>query len=213
VVKTGGCGKEMLRAIFVGSLFVTASCFAQVHAGHGGYGNGYHGGGYGYSHGGRGGYVFAYPVYIGGYGLYNGYYGDYSSGYAPAYPDPSLQPAPQPAPAPPVVINQYFGGPPQSAGPQMDPSQAPDDQAIHFYQQQPNPSAYAQQPVSDNNTFLIAYKDHSVYTAIAYWIDGRTLHYITAGNVHNQADLNLIDVDFTKKLNADRSMPFNVPAL
>ena len=26
------------------------------------------------------------------------------------------------------------------------------------------------------------------------------------------ADLNLIDIDFTKKLNADRSMPFNVPA-
>ena len=59
--------------------------------------------------------------------------------------------------------------------------------------------------------YLISYKDHSVYPALAYWIEGDTLHYVTTQNTHNQASLSLIDIDQTYKLNADRSVPFTVP--
>jgi hypothetical protein len=199
----------MVRALLIGSFLFAATCFAQGHAGAGSRGGGGHyGSGYGSGAGhsyGRRGYVYAYPVYVGGYG---GYYGDYGSGYAPnyGYVDPSLQAQAPPA-APPVVINQYFGAPPAGGSP--DPQ---DDQNIRMYQQQPPPAAYSPAPASESTSYLIAYKDHSVYTAVAYWIEGNTLHYITSGNTHNQADLSLIDVEFTKKLNADRSTPFNVPA-
>ena len=43
--------------------------------------------------------------------------------------------------------------------------------------------------------YLIAFKDHTIYSAVAYWVDGDTLHYFTTGNTHNQASVSLIDRD------------------
>ncbi len=58
------------------------------------------------------------------------------------------------------------------------------------------------------NYYLIAYKNHTVYPALSYWIDGETLHYVTTDNTHNQASMAFIDLDRTTKLNADRAVPF-----
>jgi hypothetical protein len=41
-------------------------------------------------------------------------------------------------------------------------------------------------------------------------VEDHTLHYVTTQNTHNQADLNIIDLDFTRKLNADRNLPFSL---
>ena len=168
----------------------------------------YNGRGYGY----RRPLVAAYPVFIGGYGGYGGYddsgyydsYGGYSGGAPPAQPNVTIVNTPPPAAAPPVVINQYFGGPP--------PAQADDqgNQSVRFYQPQLQQGAESAVAGPDARTYLIAYKDHSVYTALAYWVEDHTLHYVTTQNTHNQADLSLIDIDFTKKLNSDRSLPFSV---
>ena len=49
--------------------------------------------------------------------------------------------------------------------------------------------------------YLLAFKDHTIYSAVAYWVDGDTLHYFTSGNTHNQASVSLIDRDLTKRLN------------
>jgi hypothetical protein len=202
-------------------LLVASSCFGQrftstfsgwgsvAHPGTGfptgtarsGYGGGYRGG---YRTGGHGyGGVLAVPYFAGGYG-----YGGYGYGYSDpsAYVDPNAVPAPVPpvATAPPVIINQYFGVPAGGPAPEGQ-----DDPSVRIYSQ---PSA---QPMGDGQaspdarTYLIAYKDHSVYTALAYWIEGHTLNYVTTSNTHNQADLSLIDVDFTTKLNQDRGMPVN----
>jgi hypothetical protein len=145
------------------------------------------------------GYVSGYPLYVGG-----AYVPAYNSGYAPDYSgqtqlNPQQQYAP---PAPPVVINQYFGPPAQ---------------------QDPGPSFY--QPASDrpqteddsvaaapSKFYLLAFKDHSVYSALAYWVEDKTLHYVTPQNTHNQASLDLVDVEFTKQLNRDRAVPFSVDA-
>ena len=51
------------------------------------------------------------------------------------------------------------------------------------------------------NYYLIAYKNHAVYTALAYWVEDKTLHYVTTQNTHNQASLDLIDLTLTKSLN------------
>ncbi len=154
-------------------------------------------GAYGRGNRNRYGYgISSYPVYIGGLS------GDYYSGYG----DPSLAAGPGPgygAPvpaAPAVVINQYFGTPPGG------PSEDPNVQVYSDTQRESAPAPAAPEP----RTYLIAYADHSVYSALAYWIEDHTLHYVTTQNTHNQADLSLIDVEFTKKLNQDRNMPFSL---
>ena len=74
----------------------------------------------------------------------------------------------------------------------------------------PAPSQAASQPAPEPRSYLIAFKDHSVYSALAYWVEDHTLHYVTTQNTHNQADVTEVDLDFTKKLNSDRNMPFSL---
>lgn len=53
-------------------------------------------------------------------------------------------------------------------------------------------------------TYLIAFKDHSIYSSLAYWVEGDTLHYVTPHGRRNQASLNLIDRELTDRLNQNR---------
>jgi fido (protein-threonine AMPylation protein) len=62
-------------------------------------------------------------------------------------------------------------------------------------------AAQASQPY-----YLIAFKDHSVYSAIAYWVEGETLHYFTSGNTHNQVSMGLVDKELTDRLNRERKV-------
>jgi hypothetical protein len=115
-----------------------------------------------------------------------------NAGYA-FQPPPVLQP-------PPVIINQYF----DSRRPQPPMEDVPP--VIEDNGLKPG------DPLSDpQNYYLIQYKDHTIYSALAYWVEGDTLHYVTTQNTHNQASLSLIDLDKTYKLNEDRSVPFSIP--
>jgi len=145
---------------------------------------------------------YAYSFYVPNY--FDSYYG--SDYYAPqtlypydssAYGPVPLAPPPQVVapPAPPVIINQYFGATPGAY------SSAPPDAS---------PSADVQPAVAGDNYYLIAYKNHSVYTALAYWVEDKTLNYVTSGNTHNQVSLDLIDLDLTKTLNQARGVPFSI---
>lgn len=147
--------------------------------------------------------VYAYPVYLGGY---------YSTPYISS-PDDSAAATPPAAPATtnvtvvippqqpvtPVVINYNYGSAPPPnqdvAGNRAQPAVQQDDTATD------EPSHY-----------LIAFKDHTIYAATAYWVDGDTLHYFTAGNVHNQASLALVDRDFTERLNKEAGLDVRLPA-
>ncbi len=64
---------------------------------------------------------------------------------------------------------------------------------------------------ADSNHYLIAFKDHTIYSAVAYWADGDTLHYFTSGNTHNQASVSLIDRDLTERLNREMGTDFKLP--
>jgi hypothetical protein len=168
----------------------------------GGFGPGYNRGTYrnGYGRGGLG-YPYGYSVWVPDY--YDSL--DYDSQYAPYGPPPPAYYGPPPAaagaPPQPVIINQYFGGPPPgNAIPQNGP-----ETGI-------NPTGGPGDPIGPpQNYYLIAYKNHAVYTALAYWVEDKTLHYVTTENTHNQASLDLIDLDLTKTLNKRNDVPFSLP--
>ena len=166
-------------------------------------GSGAYRGGGEHHRGNGGAYTYAYPVYVGG-----GY------GYGYGY-DPNAAPQQQgnvmviyPPPAPPVVINQNFA-PGAGPGPAVGPDQAPDtgsDSNMHFYQSPSNNPAAATGTSNETSYYLIAFKDHSIYSAIAYYVEGDTLHYFTSGNVHNQASMSLVDRALTEQLNRERGV-------
>ncbi len=153
--------------------------------------------------------VFAYPVYVGGYG-YGGYgyydpslYGGDPAAMAPQQPQQPNVTVIMPPQPPPVIINQFGSGDTQR-------------QPLSLYQPQtnaPEPAAEEQPPVSSQQAthFLIAFRDHTIYSAIAYWVDGDTLHYFTSGNTHNQVSLSLVDRELTKRLNEESGLEVKLP--
>jgi hypothetical protein len=149
------------------------------------------GAGQGSRHG-RSSGIYAFPVFIGGSGYANGNPADY------APPDQSAPNAPA---QPPVVINQYFGTAPADQGPPPDAAAS----NFHYYQAQSDSDAPAAVP-SESSYYLIAFKDHTIYSAVAYYTEGDTLHYFTSGNVHNQVSLSLVDSQLTEQLNRERNV-------
>ena len=144
---------------------------------------------------------YAYPVYVGDLGGYG--YGGYGNGYGYAPPDqPPVQQGPQ------VVINQNFV--PEHANPVMHDYTDDSSGGVRVYE------APGRQPVETSeedttNYYLIAFKDHSIYSAFAYWVEGDTLHYVTPQRVHNQVSLSLVDRDLTDHLNRDRQLQVKLP--
>lgn len=146
---------------------------------------------------------FAYPVFVGGYGDY-GYGGN---GYPPDQPQPDpamMNPAP---PSPQVVINQNFI--PERASPVMH-DYTGESGDIHVYAA-PGREPAADQQEENTNYYLLAFKDHTIYSAFAYWVEGDTLHYVTPQRVHNQVSLNLVDRELTEKLNRGHNMQVKLP--
>jgi len=161
--------------------------------GHGGYGGGYY----------RGGAIvspFIYPVFpsygLGSYGYDPGYSNNYNYGYAaPPAPDTTMDYGPgggQPAPLPPPPGSPYYTG----------------RDSLPIYQAPaPTPQETA---VNEGRYYLLAYKDHSVYTALAFWMENGALHYVTPQNAHNQVTLDRLDIDLTKRLNGENGLAFNI---
>jgi hypothetical protein len=149
--------------------------------------------------------MIIYPIYVGGYSDPS-----YMAAQSPApadqqqmQPDVSagMQPQQQPTPVP-VIINNYY------------PGATTDNPAAG----QPVPQPVTVQPAGDaapanepTAYYLIACKDHTIYAAVAYWVDGDTLHYFTAGNKQNQVSLSQVDRDLTARLNRESGMEVNLP--
>jgi hypothetical protein len=127
------------------------------------------------------------------------------------YSEPAVPPLPSyaPQPSPPVIINQYFS----SFRPgEETTSQSDENGSTSAFQPAEQPARPGDPIGTPENYYLIAYKNHAIYTALAYWVEDKTLHYVTTQNTHNQASLDLIDIERTTKLNADRSVPFSISA-
>ncbi len=141
---------------------------------------------------------YAYPVMAGGYPY----------DYAPEQVTPNVTIINAPPQVPQVVINQNYV--PETANPVI--REYPEGNSDVTVYQAPS-RADAAEPASqeENRSYLIAFKDHSIYSALAYWVQGDTLHYVTPEGVHNQASLDLIDRDFTEQLNRERRTLVRLP--
>lgn len=148
----------------------------------------------------------AAPIYFLGYYPNPFYYGDSAYGYAPAAPAADAAP--------------YYGsGPGAPAYPSVivNPNYVPDtsNPVLRDYSYLPategDPNADANPPAPV--VFLIAMKDHTIYPAIAYWVENDTLNYITQQGVRNRVSLALVDRDFSAQLNKERSIDFALPEI
>ena len=144
--------------------------------------------------------VIPYPVFYGDFG-----YDTPPQTYAPAAGyenDAGYAPASQP---PVVIINKNFR--PDTVNPVMrDYSETPlPESTMRRYDQ---PGVNDDQPT----VFLIALKDHTIFPAVAYWVEGDTLNYITTQGSLNRASLELVDREFSKQLNDERHIEFRLPA-
>jgi len=147
------------------------------------------------------GFVYAYPVYVGGY--YDGSY---------------FYPAEQPAAQAPPAQNVTVAYPPGPAPVMIYPSGGGDAQApggesgLRSYQ--PALDQMAEEfaaPPPEQPYYLLAFKDRTIYSTVAYWVDGDSIHYFTAGNKHNQASVSLIDRDLTARLNRESGVEVKLP--
>jgi len=137
---------------------------------------------------------YAYPVYVGGYGDY-GYGNDNSS-------------APEPGQQPQVIINQNFNT--ERATPVI--REYNDDTSSSGVRVYDAPGREPVESAQDGvDYYLIAFKDHTIFSAFAYWVEGDTLHYVTAQRAHNQASLSLVDRELTAKLNRNHNMQVKLP--
>jgi hypothetical protein len=144
------------------------------------------------------GIPYAVPVYAGGYG--NSYDDGSQPAATPAQQQPNVVVVYPPQPAPPMG-NQYGPNGPAAA-------RRGDPEPMSNYQ----PPAGQQDDDPSPEHYLIAFKDHTIYSAVAFWVDGDTIHYFTAGNKHNQASVSLIDVALTERLNKDSGINLKLPS-
>jgi hypothetical protein len=151
------------------------------------------------------GYRYAGPIYYVPNAYDTAWQPDYQNFYPPGNPALNYLPAagePNPQQQP-IIINQYFGTRHAS-------TQTEDGNSSSSVETVPDAVAPGDPLAAPQRYYLIAYKDHSVYSALAYWVEGDTLHYVTTQNTHNQASLALIDLQQTTKLNADNKVPFSL---
>jgi hypothetical protein len=139
------------------------------------------------------GYGYGYPYY-GSYGYPYSYYPD--SGYSyPAYQPSTTVVYPPSQPAPDYSYSGSYSGRATPAVPEYD-----------GYGQQ------ARGNESSSPIYLVAMKNHNIYAAASYSVDGSTLHYVTLDHAEKQLPLADIDRDMTMRLNRERHVPFQLPA-
>jgi hypothetical protein len=141
-----------------------------------------------------------YPV---GVPAYQDYSGEQGYGYQP---QGYQQQMPQP---PQVIINQNFIS--ETARPVVREYTQDPSGGIHVYEPPAMNSSVAPEPAQEKPMYLIAFKDHTIYATVAYWVEGETLHYVTGQNVHNQVSLDLLDRELTDRLNHERNVDFRLP--
>jgi len=92
------------------------------------------------------------------------------------------------------------------AGPQYTPAPEPPVHSLMLNMEDMDAS-----PPAEPAHYYIALKDHHVYLAVAYWVEGNTLHYFLPGNTHNQVSLSLLDRDLTERLNRESGTEVRLP--
>ncbi len=167
----------------------------------GGFRGGYYGRGYRYGYPYYGAY-WGWPGY--GFGYYDPFWDD-NFGYSDSYSYPSSYSY---APTydygyggdtPPVVVNSNYMYPPEPAPMVV---QAP-----------PGPQSLGGSGLRRDEplTYLIAFNDHNIKLAVAYWTEKTTLRYVTLDHEIKSAPLSSVDRDLSVRLNEQRRVQFRLP--
>jgi hypothetical protein len=176
--------------------------------GYGGYGYG-RGYGYGYGRGYYGGYGY-WP----GWGLGLGYWGspwggywDDPSYYSPTYPSYTSTYGPADYSPSPNVTVIYPG----NAQPTYTAPAQPVMRSYDQYGQEVQPGTASPGASNGSPVYLIAGKDQTIHAAASYWVEGRTLHYVSLQREEKQLPLDSLDRGLTMQLNRERRVPFQLP--
>lgn len=78
----------------------------------------------------------------------------------------------------------------------------PPSPMVHVYQDTFAP----QRPVS----FLIAFKNNTIRLAVAYWLKGKTLFYVTADHQQRSVPVDSVDYPLSERLNAEQHVNFTL---
>ncbi len=149
---------------------------------------------------------YAFPVYFNDYGGYN---------YPPQQQPLTLVMQPQQQTVPTVIINQTFA----AALPEPNDDDAQTQSSVRIYKTPVRSTApesaaapRAASPDDRATIFLIAYKDRSIHSAIGYWTEGDTLHYVTRQGTVNRISLDQVDKPLSDQLNSERKVDFQIRA-
>jgi len=163
-------------------------------------------------------HVVVAPIYV-GVPVYGGYGYGWGPGYSYGGPDTAPPPPPD---NPSVIVNQDFV--PDHPNPVVrDYSNAPEpgQQGMQSYTAPGPPPGEPAAPdqetlsVPDDEQptiYLIAFRDHTIMPAFAYWTEGHTLKYVNMDHGINQATLDLVDRDLSYRLNQERNVDFKLPS-
>jgi len=64
---------------------------------------------------------------------------------------------------------------------------------------------------SSSPMYLMAFQDHTIRAAIAYWVDGPTLHYVDLQHEQTKVPLEFVDRNLTIWLNRERNVAIVLP--
>jgi len=153
------------------------------------------------------------------FGQHRGGYSSPGRGMRPSYPVRSYAPRPAAVVAYPVYLGGgYYGYAYVDQTPTVlvNPDFQADGgtQTVIDYSNVPTTTEPDTTELKDDQptVFLIALTDHTVLAAIAYWVDGDTLHWVSRDAKVNQLSLSLVDRQFSKQLNDERHVEFKLPA-
>jgi hypothetical protein len=171
----------------------------------GGYGRGYYGGYYGGFYGSALYSPYLYASFFGLNSYWPGYY-DYSYGSYPysAYPYDYGYASYQTSPNVTVIYPTQSVAPAATFVERARPVTREYDQ---FGQEIRPPAVGAGSPI-----YLIAFNDRVIRAAVSYFVDGRTLHYVTLEREERQVPLDTVDRALSLQLNRERQVPFQLPA-
>jgi hypothetical protein len=139
-----------------------------------------------------------------GAGYWPGYYwpGYYDYGYGYGYPYPAYDYTPS--------SNVTVVYPAQAAPP---PS------TVYVERARPVTQVYdefgqergAQDRPAGPPLYLIAFRDHVIRAATAYWVEGKSLVYVTMEHEQKTVPLDTVDKAFSQQLNRERRVAFQLP--
>ena len=115
-----------------------------------------------------------------------------------------------------VGIGDPFYAPPPYyyGGYAVQPAPAPQNYDYSYPSQpqaQPAPQSSANNNPGQENYYLIAFNNHAIEAATAYKVEGGQLHWINRDGQEKEAPLSSVDIQFSRKINQDRNVDFQIP--